>query len=211
MALVVLAVLALAGAVWLHEQGVTPGNMFKKLQDIAKSAAGANPAYYVCAVALLPYCGVPSSLLYLAAGSVYGSTAGILWTLLGLALNLPIGYLVGKYWLRAPIARFLEKRGHHILEVPPGEFGRLVVLMRIVPGPPLVIQNFLLAMAGVPFWKYYLVSLPLTILFAAGILLTGGALFEGNAKLVIAGVSLVIALTLLAHIVKTMHQNRQKK
>jgi hypothetical protein len=59
--------------------------------------------------------------------------------------------------------------------------------------------------------KYYILSLPLTLLFAAGILLTGGALFEGNAKLVVAGVSLVIALTLLAHIVKTMHQNRQKK
>jgi uncharacterized membrane protein YdjX (TVP38/TMEM64 family) len=204
-------VLALAGLFFLHQQGVTPASAFATLKDLAHQAAEKSPAYYVGAVALLPYAGVPSSLLYLAAGTVYGSTMGIVWSALGLALNLPLGYFVGKYWLRAPIARLLQKRGHKLLEVPPGELARLIVLMRIIPGPPLVVQNFLLAMAGVPFWQYYLISLPLTLLFAAGILLTGGALFEGNTKLVVAGVSLVIALTLLAHIVKTMHQAKKGK
>ncbi len=210
-ALIVVIAAALAGALYLHQQGVTPATAMAKLREFAQGEAGKNPAYYVAALAVLPYAGVPSSVLYLAWGSVFGSTMGIVWSAAGLALNLPLGYLAGKYWLREPIARLLQKRGHRILEVPPGEFTRLVVLMRIIPGPPLVMQNFLLAMAGVPFWQYYLLSLPLALLFAAGILLTGGALFEGNTKLVVAGVSLVIAVTLLAHIVKTMHQAKKKK
>lgn len=205
-----LAALALAGAAILYEQGLTPGMAFAKLKEVAEWAAGKNPVFYVLALALLPYAGVPSSFLYLAAGAAYGPAQGTFLSLCGLALNLPLGYLVGKYWLRAPIARMLEKRGHHLLEVPPGEFTRLIVLMRVIPGPPLVIQNFLLAMAGTPFLLYYLISLPLTLFFAAGILLTSGALLQGNMKLVVAGVSLVIAVTLLAHIVKTMHQAKTK-
>ncbi|HVU39127.1 MAG TPA: VTT domain-containing protein [Opitutales bacterium] len=205
-----LAALALAGLAIMHAQGMTPAMVFAKLKDVAQWAAGKNPVFYVLALTLLPYAGVPSSFLYMAAGAAYGTVEGTLLSLCGLALNLPLGYLVGKFWLRAPIARMLEKRGHRILEVPPGEFTRLIVLMRVIPGPPLVIQNFLLAMAGTPFLPYYLISLPLTLFFAAGILLTSGALLEGNTKLVAAGVGLVIAVTLLAHIVKTMHQAKNK-
>lgn len=209
--LVVLGVLALAGLFYLYQQGVTLDSAFVKLKTLASMAAEKSPAYYVAALALLPYVGVPSSLLYLAAGTVYGPTMGIIWSALGLALNLPLGYFAGKHWLREPIARMLEKRGHKLAVVPASEFTRIVVLMRIIPGPPLVIQNFLIAMMGVPFGLYYLLSLPLTLLFAAGILLTSGAMVAGNTKLIIAGVCTVIALTLMAHVVKAINQANKKK
>jgi uncharacterized membrane protein YdjX (TVP38/TMEM64 family) len=107
------------------------------------------------------------------------------------------------------VTQWLDKKGWRS-EVPPGEFGWLVVLTRILPGPPLVAQNLFLAVAGVPFALYFIISLPLTLLYAAGFLLTSGALFEGNSKLVIVGVSLIVALSILAYIVKSMQKTKPK-
>jgi uncharacterized membrane protein YdjX (TVP38/TMEM64 family) len=135
---------------------------------------------------------------------------GLVWTGVGLALNLPLGYLIGNRWLRAPVTRWVERHNWRLPEVPPGEFGPLIVFTRIIPGPPLIVQNLLLAMADAPFWKYYLYSLPLTLIFAAGLLVAGGALLNGDAKLAIKGVCLVVALGLLAHIAKKFHQARKK-
>lgn len=210
-ALVVLAVIGLVAAAVLHELGLTPGVLLGKFNALAQWAAGKNPAFYVGALAVLPYGFVPVSFLYLAAGKLYGTVAGTLLSLAGLALNLPIGYFVGKFWLRAPLTRMLEKRGHKLPEVPDGEFAKLVILMRVIPGPPLIIQNYLLAMAGTPFTKYYFISLPLTLLFAAGFLMMGDAWKQGNMKLVVAGVGFVVGMGMLAHIVKTMHHAKKGK
>jgi len=209
-ALAVACVAVLAGIFYLSATGTHLADVMDALKKLVRWCADANPIFYVLALGILPYLGVPSSFIYFVAGSVYGPTKGICWSAVGLALNLVLGYVIGTRWLREPITRWLDRRGWRP-EVPPGEFGRLVVLTRIIPGPPLVAQNFFLALAGVPFAQYFILSLPLTLLYAAGFLLTSGALFQGNSKLVILGVSLIIALALLAHVVKSMQKAKQKK
>jgi len=208
-ALAAVAVLALAGLAWLAAGRPDLAEIRHLLEKIAAWSAS-NPAIFIAALAILPYAGMPVTFLYVAAGSVYGAKMGLLWTMVGLALNFPLGYVVGKYWLREWIARWLEKRGQRLPEFPPGEFWKLTVFTRIIPGPPLVAQNFLLAMAGVPFVQYMAYSLPLQMLFAAGIITAGGALMKGDTKLAVTGICLVIALALIAHVVKTMHQAKQK-
>jgi len=208
-ALAIVVVLGLAGILYFFAAGLHVANIVERLKKIVDWCAQANPIFYVLALGFLPYLGVPSSLIYFAAGSVYGPVKGVCWSAVGLALNLTLGYIIGTRWLRGFVTRWLDKKGWRS-EVPPGEFGRLVVLTRILPGPPLVAQNLFLAVAGVPFGQYFLISLPLTLLYAAGFLLTSGALFEGNSKLVVAGVSLMVALAMLAHIVKTMQKGKEK-
>ncbi len=203
------AALALAGLTWLAAGRPNLAEIRQFCETVAGWCAS-NPAIFVAALAVLPYCGMPVTFLYVAAGSVYGPKMGLLWTALGLALNFPLGYFIGKHWLRGWLEIWLTKRGLRLPEVPPGELGKLTVLTRIIPGPPLVAQNFLLAMAGVPFGQYMLYSVPLQLLFAAGIITAGGALMKGNTKLAVTGVCLVIALGLLAHVVKTMHTAKQK-
>jgi uncharacterized membrane protein YdjX (TVP38/TMEM64 family) len=205
------AVLALAGsAYWLHG-GAHFSEVMGELKKVAQWAAGVNPALYVAALAVLPYVGVPSSFLYPVASNAYGIGMGLAWSALGIALNITLGYLIGTRWLRKPLTGWLERRGHHLPEVPRGEEGKLVALTRIIPGPPLIVQNLLLAMAGVPFAKYFFYSLPITLAFAAGIVLTSGALFEGKSRLVVAGVCAIVALSLLAHVVNAIYQARRKK
>lgn len=207
--LAVAVALGLAGLVYLRATGTHYADIVEALKKFVRSCANTNPVFYVLALGILPYLGVPSSLIYFVAGSVYGWAIGLGWSALGLTLNLSLGYVIGTRWLRGPVKRWMERRGWRT-EVPPGEFGRLVILTRVLPGPPLVAQNFFLALAGVPFGQYFLISLPLTLLYAAGFLLTSGELMKGNVKLAIAGVSLIVALAMLAHIVKTMQKAKEK-
>jgi uncharacterized membrane protein YdjX (TVP38/TMEM64 family) len=209
-ALAVVAVLGVAGVAWMMHRGIGFSDLFAKLEEIKKNPPQVNPIFYVLAVAVLPYVGLPSSFIY-PLGTVYGFGMGLVWTTVGMALNLPIGYYIGSIWLRGPISRWLEKRGHRLPEVPPGEIGKSVVLARILPGPPLIAMNFLLAIAGVPFAPYFFYSMPLCVLFAAGILLASDGLLKGNAKLAISGVCAIIALALLAHVANAMYKARQRK
>jgi hypothetical protein len=215
-ALGAVALAALAGVVWLVAGRPSVAEMVGQAKSLASAVkktvewcAGGNPAGYVVALAVLPYLGVPVTFIYPVAG-IYGTAMGLVWTALGLALNLPLGYVIG-HGLRGPITRRLERHQWKLPEVPPGEFGALIVFTRVIPGPPLIVQNFLLAIAGAPFWKYYLYSLPLTLIFAAGWLMASGALLNGNAMLALKGVGLLVAVGLLAHFVKKFHQARKKR
>jgi len=174
--------------------------------------AGVNPLIYVLALALLPYVGVPTTVLYLVASQAYGQWYAILWSTLGLALNLPVGYWIGTRAFRQPIIRWLEKRGRKLPEVPSGEHAKLVVLTRILQGPPLIVQNLLLAVAGVPFAKYFLISMPIITATASALILAGGALAKGNTRLFVIGACAMVALALLSHVVKTTYDaNRARQ
>lgn len=209
-ALAVVAALGVAGLAWMMHRGIGFSEIYAKLKEIKEHPPHVNPVLYVLAVALLPYAGLPSTFVY-PVGVVYGLGMGLVWTTLGLALNLPVGYFIGTRWLRGPISRWLEKRGHRLPEVPPGEVVKSIILARILPGPPLVIMNLLLALAGVPFAPYFIYSMPLCLMFAAGILLASDGLLQGNAKLAITGVCTVIALALLAHVANAIYKARRQK
>jgi len=199
----------IVGVIWLAAGQPNLTEIIGTIKKTVEWCVGANPARYVAALAVLPYFGVPVTFIYPAAG-IYGTTMGLVWSAVGLALNLPLGYLIGTRWLRAPIMRWLARHNWRLPEVPKGEYVVLIIFTRIIPGPPLIVQNFLLAIAGAPFWKYYLISLPLTLIFAAGWLLASSALLNGNATLALKGLGLIAALGLLAHIVKKVHESRKK-
>ncbi len=207
LALLALLLLAVLAAFVIHAIG------FAHLKSLAHTAiawcATVNPLLFVLAFTFLPYVGVPSSLLYLLAASAYGPVPALGWSCLALACNVTFGYVIGS-WLRRPISGWLERKGRKLPEVPPSETWRLVLLTRILPGPPLVMQNLLLAVAGVPFLLYLAISLPVQFLLSAGLILTGGALFHGQKGLLIFGVCLIVALALLAHVVKTMYEARRR-
>jgi uncharacterized membrane protein YdjX (TVP38/TMEM64 family) len=171
-----------------------------------------HPGLFVLGFTVLPYVGVPSSFFYLVAAGVYGPGYGaaLAWSWLGLAFNIILGYFIGSRWLRGPIARWLERRGRRLPQVPPDEVWRLVLLTRILPGPPLVAQNFLLAVAGVPFWPYLLYSLPVQMVMSLGLVIFGQGLFKGNSGLLITGGCAMVAVALIAHFVNKAYQKRRQ-
>jgi len=203
---VALLVAAVAGFV-LHEIGLAHVKSF--LLSAKAWCAMVNPLLFVLIFAVMPYVGVPTSALYVLAGSAYGPWRALGWCWLGLLLNIILGYVIGS-WLRGPISRWLERKGRKLPDVPSSETWKLILLTRILPGPPLVVQNLLLAVAGVPFPLYLLISFPVQMLFGFGFVFTGGAIFSGSTGLLITGICALVALTLLAHVVKTMYAARRK-
>lgn len=122
--------------------------------------ADLHPLVYVAALSLLPAIGFPISAFYFYAGVVYGWKLGIPLCLLGLAINMTVSYWLTRTLLRDPLRELVRRRGHELptFRTTRNQF-RATFLLRTVPGPPYSVQNYLLALAGVPFAIYLPVSL----------------------------------------------------
>jgi uncharacterized membrane protein YdjX (TVP38/TMEM64 family) len=80
----------------------------------------------------------------------------------------------------------------------------LIVLLRVTPGIPFCVQNYLAGLADMPFGKYMLVSClvvwPLNIAF----MLFGNSLLQGNGKVALIMFGL-LALFVAARLVLRRH------
>ena len=102
------------------------------------------PLWFILAMAVLPLVPVPISLFYLAAGA-YGAASGIAIVLIGLAVNMSLAYGLSASLLRPLISRWIQKTGRQL----PAASGRrqqltLLLLVRLFPGFPYFLQNYLL-------------------------------------------------------------------
>lgn len=121
--------------------------------------AAAHPGLLFLALALLPLAGVPTSPLWIAAGLRLGTEVGFLVALSALVLNYTVGYWLARRWLRAPLAAWLERRGWRLPELSPGDETLAILGLRVTPGLPLFVQNYLLGLAEVSFTKYLVFSI----------------------------------------------------
>lgn len=166
---------------------------FNRLNDALKKTS---PWVMVGAICFLPIVGVPASPLFIVAGYAYGVKIGLLVSAAGLTFNIILCYFIARFFRRA-IKRLLNRRGHVVPEVPEAEFPRLVLLVRLMPGSPLILQNYLLGLARTPFRIYVIYSLIVQYPVMAAYLLSGGSLFEGKWGLLFAGVCLLVVMALL--------------
>lgn len=162
-------VLAAAGAEWAGYD--LTGHLWAAVRS-------PNPWVWLVALSLLPVIGFPISLFYLHAGLAFGPAVGIPLTWLGLLINMTLSYLAGVHLFRRPLLAWLERRGHRPPVLGPLGHFRLVFLMRTIPGPPFPVQNYLLALAGVPFRTYLLVSLACQGTIAVGMIFLGSMVWD---------------------------------
>lgn len=126
----------------------------------AERLTNLHPAAFLGAMSLLPVIGFPISAFYFFAGVIYGWALGIPLCLAALAINMSLSYVFTRTLLRAPLSELVRKRGLSLpsVKTPTNQF-RVTFLLRTVPGPPFSLQNYLLALAGIPFAIYLPVSL----------------------------------------------------
>ncbi len=153
---------------------------------------------YTLIIFILPIFFLPVTPVFIIAASRAESTPFILILLacwLGVTLNI-----VASYFISRRFGRFLRgvfaKRGIKIPEIPEYEHYELTFLMRMIPGNPLSVQNYVLGMAEVPFMKYVVVSLPIQYIQISAYVYFGEGIFEGGlSKLMLGGgVLAVIAI-----------------
>jgi uncharacterized membrane protein YdjX (TVP38/TMEM64 family) len=144
----------------------------------------AGPLAFFLAMAFLPVLGFPLAPFTLVAGPVFGPVIGlgnvILCTLLAVTVNVAISYWIASRALRPLVSRGVRWLGYTLPEVQPAAAWTVILLVRIVPGPPFFLQSYLLGLARVPFGVYMLVSTVVPAAYLTGTILFGDALARGD-------------------------------
>ncbi len=126
----------------------------------AEQVTHLHPGVFLVAMSLLPVVGFPISAFYFFAGVVYGWQIGIPICLAALAINMSLSYIFTRTLLRAPLSELVRRRGLELPQVKRAKYQfRMTFLIRTVPGAPFPLQNYILALAGIPFKIYLPVSL----------------------------------------------------
>lgn len=157
----------------------------------AVRAAGWLP--FFAAMTLFPLAGFPVTPFYLLGGAVFGEWWCLLGTGVSLLVNLLLAYALSVSWLRDALQSLLARRGGR--DKLPRFEGRnawlYVLAIRVTPGPPLSVKSYLAGLAGVPLRPFLLVSWPIAMGYAAGLIVLGDSMTEQRWFGVLAGVLLI--------------------
>ena len=172
-------------------------------KDLILSWCRDNPAWLFFAIALLPGFAFPVAPLLILAGAVWGGTPG------ACALALA-AILINVFWThqlaagpcRAIIIRLLGNRWERWRNPPTGSHWQVACMLRVTPGVPLFVQNYLIGLLGIPLRISLALAIPITGAYVCGFVITGGAIFEGQIGLLLVGISLLVATALLVNLVR---------
>ncbi len=207
--LAVLAVALLAGAV-LVARGYDVKGLIQQVLGLIRSAG---PVVFFTAQALLPAVGMPQTAFSLSAGSLFGAELGmpavVLLSLLALTVNMVLSYWMASYLLRPLCERLIRRFGYEPPQVASGDVTDLIVLLRVAPGLPFPVQNYLLGLARVPFGKYLLISCLIAGPLNTAFVLFGDALLQGKGRTALMSLLVILALAVGAHLLRK-HYGRKK-
>jgi len=164
------------------------------------------PWAFFSAMALLPGVGVPLLTFMLTAGPAFagqmGMPAVVASGLAAITVNFMLTYWLARQALRPWLIRLVVRLGYKVPEVEADDMTDLIILLRVTPGVPFAVQNYLLGLAGVPVGKYFGVSCAASWITASAFIIFGSALHNGKGKLIITAVLLLAALTAATHLVR---------
>ena len=153
---------------------------------------------YSFVIFILPIFFLPVTPIFILASArpeSYIAVLGYCW--LGVTLNIAVSYFISRkfgIFLRLK----LSERGINIPDIPPYEQYELTFLMRMIPGNPLAVQNYVLGAANIPFDKYVLVSLPIQYIQIAAYVYFGEGVFEGGLSKLMLGTSILLVIAVIA-------------
>ncbi len=168
------------------------------IDQVLALVRSAGPVVFFLAMALLPAVGAPQMAFTLTAGSLFGAQLGmgvvILLAVLAMAVNMILSYWLASRVLRPVLEGLLQRLGYKIPQVQQGDETGLIVLLRVTPGIPFPVQNYLLGLARARFWRYLLISLALQGPINAAFIVFGDALLHGKGKMAFYGISAIVVL-----------------
>ncbi|MDQ5977049.1 MAG: hypothetical protein QG602_21 [Verrucomicrobiota bacterium] len=189
-------------------------NLKALVQQGLELIRSAGAVTFFVAMTLLPAVGAPLSFFSLTAGSVFGPQLGmpaVLALSLGAIItNMVLSYFLASRAFRPLLERLVKLLGYRLPQVDSGDATDLIVLLRVTPGVPFPVQNYLLGLAGVPFVRYLVVSALIQLPINAAVILFGDALLHGKGKIAFVSLLLLLALMAGTHLVRK-HYGAKKK
>ena len=163
----------------------------------------AGPVAFFLAMAILPAIGVPASPFTLTAGSAFGPTLGmplvVILCLAAIMVNVVFTYFLARETLRPLLEKLMTRLGYKLPEVAPEDMTDLAIIVRVTPGSPFPVQNYLLGLARVPFGPYLLVSFIVQGIYTPVFVLFGDALLHGKGKMALIAGSLLVVAIVVTH------------
>ena len=207
---VIAALLFKAEAIALVRWG---GQFLSRIVDEVRTAG---PVPYFAAYAILPSFGVPISLFNLTVAPTFVPQIGLGWVIvlsaLSLALNLALSYWLARYALRPMVEKFVKLLGYTLPVIPHDEHVTACILLRVLPGPPYVVQSCILGLAKVRFLPYMIVSFIGQFGWALAMILLGDTLIKvmqgGSFKVAFLAVVLIIVLVIGTRFVRKYYTKK---
>lgn len=170
--------LAAAGRVWKQTEG------FLVLR----------PWLLFAGLVVLPALPIPTSALLLLAGTVWRDrpVAACAICLLALTLNISWTYWLAAHPGRGLVVKLLAAMRMRVPELPGRNDLRIILLIRLTPGFPFFMQNYLLGFFRVPFRLYLPVSVACNGMISVGVVLSAAGVADGSIVPMLTGVALIV-------------------
>lgn len=210
-AIMILVLAGIAAFLTAWKLGVNPSNS-KEMWQTVESYLKAHPLALFLAIVILPGLPIPTSALLLTAGIVWRDRPVMACSLSLLALTLNLTWT---YWLAAGPARKLVEKllaatAIRIPELPRGDHLKLILVMKLTPGIPLFLQNYLLGFLRAPFHLYLPISVLCNGVIGTGIVLSGAGISDGKLLPALTGIGLVIAGLVFTHLIRSWLAKRKQ-
>jgi uncharacterized membrane protein YdjX (TVP38/TMEM64 family) len=138
----------------------------------------AGPLPFFAALSILPAIGFPTTPFYVLAGLLFGIAGGLIGSAIALAVNLLLSFWIARSGLRPWLEAIVEKTRFSMPEMSERRALRFALLVKFTPGAPTVIKTYLIALSGVPFWIYFVLSYTVTLAWAAGFIVLGESMLD---------------------------------
>lgn len=176
--------------------------------------AGAGPVVFFSCMVLLPALGVPMLAFVLPAGALFGERFG-LGGVIGLCLaavtaNMLLSYSLARWILRPWLSRLIVRLGYKMPELQGSDATDLLVIMRVTPGIPFFVQNYMSGLADIPLGRYLAISCLIAWSFNTAFVFFGDALLHGQGRLVMLGFGVIVALIAILHMVRHHYAKKKK-
>lgn len=186
-----LAAVALAGILYLVWSAYDHEAVMAWLREL-------HPLPFFAAMAVLPALGIPTTPLYIFAGASFGPALGLIGSWIALAGNLVLCYGIAR-WLRPQLAWLLRRFRTELPDFAERDRGvvKFTLGVKVAPGVPAFVKNYVLGFVGVPFRPYFAVSMLFTGVYAAAFVMMGDSLVAHElGRTAIAAGALVVAIAL---------------
>ncbi len=200
----------LAVAAVLVMRGVDLPALINRGMDLIRRVG---PVAFFLAMAVLPTAAVPFSLFTIPAGEAFAPQLGlgmvIAIALVVLAVNLALSYWVARYALRPVLTRLLQRYGYAVPRVTPDNALAVTLVMRLTPGPPYVVQCYVLGIAEVPFGLYMIASWLCQAPWVVGFIVLGQGLLNGNFIVAAKGLGVLVVLVVAVQWLRKKYAKRE--
>ncbi|MCU0572120.1 MAG: VTT domain-containing protein [Syntrophobacteraceae bacterium] len=149
---------------------------------------------FFAGLAVLPLFGVPVTPLLVLAGATFELLPALAGCAIAIGVNLTLSHFLARRWLRGWLMRMANRWQYEMPSV--GSRGRLKVLLlvRITPGPPMAFKNYVGALIDAPFAAYLAIYWTATMLYALGLLMLGDSMSSANMPEGVAAIALLGAM-----------------